>query len=317
MQAIVAETVKSATPKPQPTVAAEQRPLKVGAWKNGNESAATSPCSDADEAACKCGGKGWLLSLPVTRDGKELWNQAKPQPCTQCETVKAHCGLTDQERKLTFADIHTRDDDAKGYALALRVSAGLITDTVSGFCAVWGGTGNAKSLWAKAIIAEFVRRGIQARYAHAKAIESSLFGGNESLSSQATKELYMRCQVLVIDEMDKINWGSEWVSSHMSEILMHRHDRAGDGSPTERQVTIMVAQYNPIGEDAWCPDYLQSRMMDGQFAHPWPDNIDAPDCATNGIIEWPLHVDLPDFRPMALPRMAPRQVNPATGEVIA
>lgn len=237
-------------------------------------------------------------------------------PCGGCAELGAFSGLSAAERKLTLADIITTSSDTRGCALALRVAGGLITSQRRGFVSLYGNTGSAKSTWAKAVAAQFLRQGVQAKYAHAKEIEQSLFtkdAQGDLVTLQNSRDRWLRTPVLAVDEAQTFNWKSAWVSGEINKLFDARFRMADAANPSERQVTVFVSQYEP---KLWAPDFLLSRMSDTRFAIPWPQGVDEPPCVQNGWLTWPFRITMPDMRSRLPSSMQSMRVNPQTGEVI-
>lgn len=289
------------TPRPLGEIIAEiqERAARDGAYSPARTSRqsrhksflATSP--DSSHVACcrRCRGQGWLY-VQSSNDAPRLVR------CDDCADHANNSGLTEAERAATIAHLKDLPSDSKRVAMALRVVGQAIVEQSRGFVCVFGGPGAAKSLWAKAIVATFARNGVQARYAHGKEVERTLFGDSDGDGAKSAdtirREFWTRQRVLVIDEIQAINWRSDWVANEISHIIDSRYRRAADPDPQTRQVTIMVAQYDPA---RWAPEWIVSRMTDGQFSVPWPESVVAPPCLHGeGVVRFPFFVDMPDVR---------------------
>jgi len=215
--------------------------------------------------------------------------------CTCCANLLQHSGLTDQEQKTTLTMLRDLRNDPAHHHLALRVAGKMILEQRFGFITVWGNTGTAKTLWGAALAVEFCRQGVQARYLHAKTgLENPLFG-NALLVDGDRQRMLLSTPILVIDELQSINWRNEWVSQSVQNFFDTRYRMAKGDDPGERQVTILLSQYDPA---TYAPDFLLSRIRDGRFRFHWPANVDRPSCiGRDGLITWPFHVDTPDLRP--------------------
>jgi len=214
--------------------------------------------------------------------------------CTQCANLLQYGGLTESEQRSTLAMLRDLKNDPARHHLALRVAGQMILDQRFGFVTVWGNTGTAKSVWAAAMVAEFCRRGIQARYLHARTgLEEPLFGKGLQIDGDRQRVL-LDTEVLVVDELQSINWKSEWVSFGVQNFFDTRYRMARLENP-QRQITILISQHDPA---TYAPDFLLSRIRDGRFRFRWPADMDRPSCiGRNGLITWPFHVDTPDLRP--------------------
>lgn len=238
--------------------------------------------SDAPDA-CVCAGAGWLR----TQAGAVV-------RCTQCANLLQYSGLTASEQRSTLAMLRDLKKDPARHHLALRVAGHMILDQRFGFVTVWGNTGTAKSVWGAALAAEFCRRNTQARYLHAKTgLEEPLFGKGLQIDADRQSVL-LRTPVLVVDELQSINWKSEWVAFSVQNFFDTRYRMAKLENP-QRQVTILISQSDPA---TYAPDFLLSRIRDGRFRFHWPADVDRPGCiGRDGLITWPFHVNTPDLRP--------------------
>ena len=177
--------------------------------------------------------------------------------------------------------------DKSGSIQVLRVAAEYIIEGRGAmFATVFGDTGTAKSLWAKIIVASLCRKGVQARYTRARAIEGSLFQTNRDDDTGKTSETIINrpkldtlanVRALVIDEAHTVNWKNHWVSAGLQELLDMRYERANTDNPKIRQLTIFIAQHDPKD---WAPDYLLDRMRQGSFAIPWQGES-VPSCLSS------------------------------------
>lgn len=109
-------------------------------------------------------------------------------------------------------------------------------------------------------VAGLIRAGIQARYYHAKRLEQGWF--DDMSGDTANAVMYRRVRVLVIDEVDKINFKSDWTRGAFSELMDERY-RTGLAGKT---CTMLISQHDPVEA---VPGDVASRMADGRFYRQW------------------------------------------------
>lgn len=239
-------------------------------------------------------------------------------------------GLTKMDRGLIWDDLANMPNDTKGYIRALVFGGQQIVANRFGFGLIYGNNGTGKSQWAKILTAEFCRQNVRAKYVNGLALEKALFAekGTDEYGG-LTMQQYASLPVLVLDEMQGINWNNHWIASRMMELLEARFDLA-TAPLMDRKITIMVAQFHPR---AWGPlehvSFLISRAQDGSYAFPWQASygkapacllerpcfcgkgvmkrkdkeVHCPACKSSRPIEmyWPFNVDLNDVRAIRPP----------------
>lgn len=273
---------------------------------NGTNSA---PNSDSHNCP-RCGGNGWFTFDPGDPD-IPAWEWPLRR-CPNCVNLLELSGLKGEERKATISSIR----GSRPVHTVLRVTAGAIVQNAMGFCTVYGSTGTAKSLWAQAIVTGLCGRGIRSKYVHGKAVEQSLFRrdeNNKGFVAGEQREFLCDVQALVVDEADKINWKSEWVSGELSDLFDRRFRLVDHPDIHQRKITVLVSQYHP---QEWAPDFLLSRIRDHRSAVPWPNELTHNEYVRDGFVRWPLEVGGPDVRQVLPSQMQPVRVDPRTGEVI-
>lgn len=223
----------------------------------------------------------------------------KAVPCSTCTDYLPISGLKPHEQQLQISDIRKSEP----VHTVLRVLARQMLADPFGWISVYGQehpetgtvTGSAKSLFAQILVAEFCRQRVRALYKHAGDVSQMLYQDLED-SQSANEMLLRRCRVLAIDEMQDIN-PTEWLVGKFKALLDHRYRSADQG-----MVTVLVWQRHPE-EYGWVPESWLSRMADGRFNRPWPQDVSVPDCdaivKTGGgaYISGLLPVTAPDVRP--------------------
>ena len=199
------------------------------------------------------------------------------QTCPNCADMSKTSGLSEFELNLTIDSIVEIGDKTGSHAV-LKVAAQYIVDGRGAtFINVFGTTGNAKSLWAKSIIATLCRNGILSHYTRGRTVEKSLFGDSGDENAKANRpgvDFYSRIKALVIDEAHAMNWRSSWVAAGLQEILDSRYEASMQPSGRKRQLTILISQIDPKD---WAPDWLLDRLRQGSHAIPWT-NSEVPLC---------------------------------------
>lgn len=143
-------------------------------------------------------------------------------PCEACNknAVAESTGLNPLERKITFADIVTKERPG---AVKMLKAAQEFMLTQTGFLTIHGGFGNAKTTLLKAIINECVIKGISARYATMTEVMNYAREAFENTKQGDTDygriSKLAQVQVLVIDELDKAR-----VTEYAREVQTHLFD---------------------------------------------------------------------------------------------
>lgn len=223
-----------------------------------------------------CNGNKWVTrNVPLGHP-----DFGKAVACTACADLLSMSGLNKQDRALVWDDLVSMPDDKKGFIRALTFGGQQIVANKFGFGLIYGNNGTGKSQWAKIITAEFCRSGLRSKYVQGLALEKALFANKgEDEYGGLTMQQYASLPVLVLDEMQGINWNNHWIASRMMELLEQRFDLA-TAPLADRKITVMVAQFHPR---AWGPiehvSFLISRAQDGGHAFPWlPSYGQAPTC---------------------------------------
>lgn len=281
------------------------------------------PSTNETDFDCpRCRGLGYfILDVPLHHEqfGKAI-------PCNDCIDLSRNNGLLADEQSYTIGKIRDIANDPNGYGMALRVIAGAVVQQSRGFITVFGGTGVAKSILGKVIVAECTRRGAKSLYTTGKKMEKSLFMKMDSGNSERSvhygiiKEQIQRTKVLVVDELQTANWKNEWVAGELQELLDERYRRAHVDDPSIRQVTVLISQYDPLANGSIYPEFLQSRMRDGAHAIPWPEELIVQKCVGEHYgkpaILMPFGIQSKDMRPGTPAAMSAPTFHPQTGEFI-
>lgn len=226
-------------------------------------------------------------------------------------------GLRGDERNLSINDIKPIPGTN---ANVLRFLAEDILEDPYGWLTLWGGPGIAKSLVLQSVVAEFIRGGVEARYVHAKDLEETMFKDQDGKSHW---ELWHRTTVLAIDELDDLNFSSDWVRAKLDTLLDTRYRDAVSGDTS----TLMATQYDPEGRNlrgengtfipqpTLIPEKIVSRMKDGRFNRAWDEETRGPapeqSITRHGVIVIPglLQAKGQDMRQL-IRRTAPGKIKP-------
>lgn len=250
---------------------ARQREL---AEKRRNDFLPTSQCTkpkkkiNEDCPICK----GQVLYLVQYPNGR-----MEMQTCPNCADMSKTSGLSEFELNLTIDSIVEIGDKTGSHAVLKAAAQYIIDGRGATFINVFGTTGNAKSLWAKSIIATLCRNGILSHYTRGRTVEKSLFGDSGDENAKANRpgvDFYSRIKALVVDEAHAMNWRSSWVAAGLQEILDSRYEASMQPSGRKRQLTILISQIDPID---WAPDWLLDRLRQGSHAIPWTSS-EVPVC---------------------------------------
>lgn len=197
------------------------------------------------------------------------------ETCPSCGEFSQPNGLQPHERNLSV-DALSNLGDKTGSIDVLSVAARFIIDGKGAtFASVFGTTGNAKSLWAKIIVAELTRNRIASYYARGRTVEKALFGEGdpERKADRPGIDFYSRIRALVVDEAHAMNWRNEWVAAGLQEILDARYEMSTSPNGYTRQLTILISQIDPR---QWAPDWLLDRLRAGANAIPWTSEVVPP-----------------------------------------
>jgi chromosomal replication initiation ATPase DnaA len=154
----------------------------------------------------------------------------KLYPCPKCnqDGITQRAGLYPNERVMSLADIGTKG--RPGAAAMVKAGRALL-EQQAGMLAVHGGYGNGKSTFLKALTAELVRAGVEARYTTLaellqyarEAFDNKMAGDTDA---GRIKE-WANLPAVLVDECDKVR-----VSEYAREIQTYffdiRYRRAGE-----------------------------------------------------------------------------------------
>jgi len=134
----------------------------------------------------------------------------------------------------------------------MKAAASAFVENPSSYLSIWGTNGNGKSLTAKAITCELIRRGTATIYvtahdmmAYVKAGIENDFSVDDRVSKLASVE------VLCVDELTQVRW-TDFVTEKIETILDRRY--------AARLGTVLVMDENPTQE---LHRRLVSRMKSG------------------------------------------------------
>jgi hypothetical protein len=244
------------------------------------------------ECACKvCHGTQFILDA------------GQVQACPKCGAVDyaATCGLSAEELRTTAERIGvTGSQMDRETQQILRHLVGDVVAHPTGWIALWGSYGTAKTMAVQAMVAGLVRRGVQARFYHAKRLEQGWF--DDMHGDTANAQTYRRLRVLAIDEADKINVRSDWTRAAWQELMDDRYRSALAG----QTCTLIICQHEP---EKCMPGDVASRMADGRFYRPWPhgknqQTVQRPSWGDGLYLPGIVHVAGQDMRPHMPPMRA-------------
>ena len=128
----------------------------------------------------------------------------------------------------------------------------------TGWVIFYGAYGRGKSGLLKAVVAQCIVAGVPAMYLRAvdllREVRSS-YSEDNSLSESDIIERYGGCQVLAIDEIDRIS-STAWAMSTLMAVMDMRYNRRAT------HATLMATNSDPDNMPAGF-EYLASRMRDG------------------------------------------------------
>jgi hypothetical protein len=218
----------------------------------------------------------------------------KIRRCPRCDIgLAARSGLNEQELRTDAASIRGNNP----MPALLRWLIGDVLERPKGWLTLWGSYGTAKTMTAHAIIAGCVKRGIPARFYHARALEDGWF--KDIHGDSANGQLYRDLPVLCIDELDKANLTNDWTRKGLQELLDTRY-RSGIAGET---LTILICQVDPA---LHMPGDIASRMSDGRFYRKWTANTPNPYTVERWGAQYVpgiVHVEGKDQRPNIPPKV--------------
>lgn len=130
-----------------------------------------------------------------------------------------------------------------------------------GLISLFGSYGVGKSGLLKAIVANFCKKGVQARYVRASDILSEArdtFGKNNSSTEERESDIlrkYRSYQLLAIDEIDRIS-KTDWATSFIFSLLDERYNLRN------HRATLLASNMIP-GNLPQGFEYLEDRLKDG------------------------------------------------------
>ncbi len=230
--------------------------------------------------ACKgCSGTGWVINKAGTLIH-----------CKDCWDSRPFCGLEGAELELTVDSILGAGDMHD----VLRYLARYCISNPYGWLTLWGKYGTAKSLTAQIVVASLARKGMSARYIHSKKLEQMWF---DDMHNDTSNGLGLESvDVLVVDELDKMNLNSNWVRQGLQALADARY-RSGLGRKT---LTVWVVQTDP---EKVLPGDIASRMSDGRWHRPWLGGKNSLTFSAHGetVVDGCIEVTGADARPFMRP----------------
>jgi len=212
-----------------------------------------SPMPKAD--CLKCGGIGFVYAnVP---EGHPMRGRAVPCNAPGCYAERwrnRHTHKADLDaqfgRSFSLDSFKPRDASAKAMLAAA-------TDLISGairWCLVYGGPGNGKTHWLRALEAEFRRRGRGVIYQDVADLLTDYWAVVKSDQGPDFIQRYKNYDVLILDD-----WKLEQVKDNqhgrLEEILSSRYNTAK---------TTIMATNNAFTE---LPERLRSRFLDKRISH--------------------------------------------------
>lgn len=184
-------------------------------------------------------------------------------PCPACtdprsriEYLFSKSGLERGEREWRIDFIDGMDSKVQALVKARDILAMVPRPT--GWVIFHGPYGRGKSGLLKAIVAQCIIAGTPATYLRAadllREVRSS-YSEETSLSENDIVERYGACQLLAIDEIDRIS-STAWAMSTLMAVMDMRYNRR------ETHCTLMATNSDPDNMPAGF-EYLASRMKDG------------------------------------------------------
>jgi hypothetical protein len=176
-------------------------------------------------------------------------------PCPKCnqEGITQRAGLFPNERGLKLADIETAG--RPGAAEMVAAGRKLLGDK-AGMLAIHGDYGNGKSTFLKALTAEFIREGIEARYTTLAALMQY---ARDAFDSQKAGDTdtgriaeWAALPVVLVDECDKVRM-SEYSREIQSYFFDVRYRRANE--------LVTVAAWNGRSDAIGLP-WVESRFSE-------------------------------------------------------
>lgn len=213
------------------------------------------------QRCASCGGLGWVQPDVPAHDPR----YGKPMRCPACsrERFAALSGLNDRELTLTPESIKS---DKPPYVF-LRALLADVLARPSGWLVLWGSWGTAKTLFSQIVVAEMIRRGVEARFIRALQIEQAWFRdmrGDVAPSSG----IYRTLPVVVADEAEKVNYNSDFTRAWWEDWFDFRYR----GALAERPPMLTIFTLNGDPYEA-LPGAIYSRMNDGRFCRQVADGM--------------------------------------------
>lgn len=165
-------------------------------------------------------------------------------------------GLVSEERDWKITFIENMEGKEAGLARAKALLAEI--PYPKGWITLYGDNGVGKSGLLKAIVAQCITAGVEARYTRASDILAEIRTAYEEQTDLTEAEIMDRLtdiQVLAVDEVDRIS-STAWAQSTLMNIMDRRYNKRAS------EATVLATNLDPEklpGELS----YLASRMRDG------------------------------------------------------
>lgn len=206
----------------------------------------------------RCGDLEFVL-IPDPALPRSAWTPAVCPDCAtwrRAERIQAMCGLNNEERKVTLADvIHSGHDTGVMVSAAqsfIREPVGMLT--------IHGGVGNGKTLALQSIVNGCLLNDVMAIYTTGYDLVNHVreaFSLDSNSARLRVKE-FCAVTVLAIDEVDKVRF-TDWVIELQSAIFDRRYR---DG--LARKCGTVLAMNKPPHECFGEWDWIISRLSDGR-----------------------------------------------------
>ncbi len=213
-----------------------------------------TPPSQSPSELCKaCRGVGRVY---VAKDDPRI---TESRPCPKCgiekiaRDIQAVYPLPEDWENYNLADMEVKPGEERQYAHALRYAA-----NPRGWIVYQGGPGTGKTLMFVGIMAAIKARGKHALFLPARTLGDLVYRAlspDADFSLQRLESDLRYIDFLVIDEMDKLDWGKPFVHDTLFSVLNWRYEH----------LALTAIAYNDDARIAGPAPALFSRMRDGRW----------------------------------------------------
>lgn len=188
--------------------------------------------------------------------------------CTACVDFLRLSRLHPTKRNLTVADLKDRPDDPEREVWAMRYLGRELLKARAGMLTLSGQCGDGKTQLLQALVAEFCRLRVEARFYTAPEIADMLMPSEDN-DPTVIVGILKRLPVVAIDELDKIEW-TPWRWQMLGEVINYRSEPA-HGLATVLAMNLEPAQW--LAKPGVSLSAIESRMADGRFNRYWPEEL--------------------------------------------